>query len=452
MLLSRFRTLEEYGTYSQITIVVTIAISIFTLGLPGSINYFLASYDKPKLKQEFLSTYLSLSTLLSFIAGAALVLLMPWISGYFKNEMLQNFVYVCAILPWARVISGSIDNVLVVQQKTGLLMLYRLIFSLCLLFAIVITKKYGLSFNEYVLMLVFVEVVFAVVAYLIIGKGVGHLRLRFNLTLVKKILSFSVPLGLATLVGTIGLELSKLTIGRLLNTEALALYANAGRELPITIFSSSLIAVLMPRLVRMLNEGKMKEAISLWGDTVVASYIIMCFSTTVCFVFAPQIMTVLYSEKYLPGVSVFKVYSLVLLLRTTYFGIILNSIGKTKFILYSSLLSLIVNVVLNFVFFKIFGFIGPAIATVLSIGIVNFFQLYYSAKVVHCAFQNIFPWGELFSITLVNILLGMVFYFLINILKIGVNTTSIIITIGLGIIWATGYYVLMGKKFKSKLL
>jgi len=34
MLLSRFRTLEEYGTYSQIVMVVTLAISIFTLGLP----------------------------------------------------------------------------------------------------------------------------------------------------------------------------------------------------------------------------------------------------------------------------------------------------------------------------------------------------------------------------------------------------------------------------------
>lgn len=40
MLLSRFRTLEEYGTYSQLMLVVQLAISIFTLGLPNSINFF----------------------------------------------------------------------------------------------------------------------------------------------------------------------------------------------------------------------------------------------------------------------------------------------------------------------------------------------------------------------------------------------------------------------------
>lgn len=42
MLLSRFRTLEEYGTYSQILLVTNIVTSLLMLGLPNSINYFLA--------------------------------------------------------------------------------------------------------------------------------------------------------------------------------------------------------------------------------------------------------------------------------------------------------------------------------------------------------------------------------------------------------------------------
>ena len=41
MLLSRFRTLEEYGIYSQINIINTVVTSITAIGLPTGINYFL---------------------------------------------------------------------------------------------------------------------------------------------------------------------------------------------------------------------------------------------------------------------------------------------------------------------------------------------------------------------------------------------------------------------------
>ena len=40
MLLSRFRTLEEYGTYSQLLLIINLATTFFMLGLPNSINYF----------------------------------------------------------------------------------------------------------------------------------------------------------------------------------------------------------------------------------------------------------------------------------------------------------------------------------------------------------------------------------------------------------------------------
>ena len=55
MLLSRFRTLEEYGTYSQILMVVNLVTSILMLGLPKSLNYFLAKTDAKEEKQKFLS-------------------------------------------------------------------------------------------------------------------------------------------------------------------------------------------------------------------------------------------------------------------------------------------------------------------------------------------------------------------------------------------------------------
>ena len=48
MLLSRFRSLTEYGTYSQLLMAINLVCSIIMLGLPNSINYFLAKTEASK--------------------------------------------------------------------------------------------------------------------------------------------------------------------------------------------------------------------------------------------------------------------------------------------------------------------------------------------------------------------------------------------------------------------
>ena len=72
MLISRFRSFEEYGTYSQLMLVVSLFTSIFMLGLPNSINYFLARANSRSEQQKFLGVYYTLSTILSLIMGLAL--------------------------------------------------------------------------------------------------------------------------------------------------------------------------------------------------------------------------------------------------------------------------------------------------------------------------------------------------------------------------------------------
>lgn len=44
MLFSRFQTVPEYGVYSQLIMVITLASSLIMFGLPNSIDYFLVLY------------------------------------------------------------------------------------------------------------------------------------------------------------------------------------------------------------------------------------------------------------------------------------------------------------------------------------------------------------------------------------------------------------------------
>lgn len=449
MLLSRFRTLDEYGTYSQLLLVIQLAISIFTLGLPNSINFFLAKANSLEEKRTFLSTYYMFNTILCVFTGIILYFITPFIINYFNNEAIQSFMYVLAILPWANVIAASIENVLIVYQKTIYLMIFRVLNSVSLLLIIIVAIVLKLSFNTYMLMYVLVQSLFAFIVYLIVKKLIGHFTLSLNTSLIYKILKFSIPLGLATMVGTVSIEFDKMIIGANFSTEQLAIYSNASKEMPVTIIAASLTAVLMPQLVKLLKENRKEEAVKLWGETTIISYVFICFFATVLFVFAPQIIRILYSEKYLPGTNIFRVYNLVLLFRTTYFGMILNSIGKTKFIFYSSIASLVLNVIFNFIFLYLFGIIGPAFATFLSISVVALVQLKYSAKALCISFKKIFPWKALGNITLINLVIGMIVYFIfVNFFYEQKNV--LLYTLILGFVWTIVYSMIFYRYVKKK--
>lgn len=452
MLLSRFRTLEEYGTYSQILLVVNLMTSLIMLGLPNSLNFFLSRAETDSERQKFLSVYYSFSTILSILVGLVLVLSTPLIVLYFDNELIRSFIYVLAVYPWAKIIMSSIENVLIVYQRASLIMIYRVSNSISLLCIIILVQFFNWGFQEYMILFTLLEAIFAISVYIIIRGIAGKITISFDIHLIKTILSFSIPIGLATSVGTLNIELDKLMIGKFLNTEQLAIYTNASKEMPVTIVASSLTAVLLPQLARLLKDDENQKAINLWGNATTLSYIIICFLAAGFFTFAPDVMTLLYSEKYLSGVSVFRVYNIVLLLRCTYFGMILNAKGNTKFIFFSSIISLILNIILNPILFNIIGFIGPAIATFLSQLIVNYIQLNFTASTINIRFSKIFPWRRLGFITVINILLALIFYQLKNSMKFDRVVGSLFESILLGILWGVIYLIIMRKEIKKQWL
>ena len=450
MLLARFRTLSEYGTYSQILLVINLFTTLLMLGLPNSINYFLARAETQEEKAHFLSVYYTLSTVLSMIIGFVLVLSIPLIEGYFHNPTIRHFYYFLALYPWYSIISSSVENVLVVYQKTNSLMLYKVAVSVLTLSVILIVKWAGWGFSEYMLLFVGVHCLIALSVYGIVNRVSGGISILFNNSLIKSIFVFSIPIGLATVVGTLNTEIDKLMIGYLMSTDQMSIYTNAARELPLTIVASSITAVLLPQMTRMIKDKKISEAVSLWGYATELSLIIMGLVVAVFCTYAEEVMTILYSEKYLPGVGVFRVYTLNLLLRITYFGTILNAYGKTRKIFICSLISLGLNLLLNPLFYAIFGMIGPAMATFLSLLVVGLMQLKMTSDVSDVPFSRLFPWKRFIIIIIVNFIFSVVFWMIKRDLPLDMYIGDVAEAIALGIVWAVTYIFAMKKQLLDR--
>ncbi len=451
MLMSRYLTLEEYGTYSQVVLIVTMLTSIFMLGLPNSMNYFMGRAEDEIQKKEFLSVFYSLCTLLCFSVGIIAFGGLPLFISYYRNPQIKTLGFFLLLYPFGRVITQTSENLFVVYHKTRLLLVFRVSYSVLLVASIIASNAFHLTFRTCMLLYLSVSLFFALLVFICAHILSGGIKLCLSIDLVKRILSFSLPLGLASTVGTINIELDKLMVGRYVDTSTLAIYTNASKEMPVTMIASAFTAVMLPRFAHYIKEKHYTEVVKMWGSATKLSFMILCFLAIGMHIFAPDCLQVLYSEKYVQGANIFRVYTLVLLLRATYFGIILNSSGHSRLILYSAIASLGLNCILNIILFKLLGLIGPAVATLVSQLLIDFFQLCYSGKILCISISRIFQWQDFFRILLINIVLGVVFYFLKIIVPLEIILGNELESIVLAVIWGALEVLFLGKEWINEI-
>ena len=133
--------------------------------------------------------------------------------------------------------------------------------------------------------------------------------------------------------------------------------------------------------------------------------------------------------------------------RITYFGMVLNAKGKSKFIMYSSICSLLLNFILNYIGMKLFGMVGAALATLLSLGIMGYVQLLFSSHVLKLHIRDIFPWRKLAELLVLNCTWGIVAFITLKIVANGVDLHSITKAIIVGAVFACVYVLCIKKKF-----
>ena len=113
-----------------------------------------------------------------------------------------------------------------------------------------------------------------------------------------------------------------------------AIYANGAVEIPlIHILTGSAMAVLMPEFVRVLQQGESLRVIHLWHKSIKHLGLIFLPSMVFLYAFSDQVISILFSAKYLASVPVFRVYLFTLPVRVTIFSSLLLALGRPKSVL-----------------------------------------------------------------------------------------------------------------------
>ncbi len=432
IVLTRAFSVIQYGTYSQIFLITGLAVTIFSLGAGASCNFFLSTSDSKDEQRNIISQMLFLNLMLGLIAALVIFALRYLITWYFGNKDLLLVLPVMVFLPLFSIFDSIFEVSLITWGKTKQIIYTRMVtaFIQILIAAITFILKFGVVRYLYLFFLYYSTYCIFVVFILIWYAG-GFLFRKFDIQLHKRIFTYSVPIWISSIVGTVTLNIDQLFIAHVMGTVKLAEYTNMAKELPITVITASFTSVLFPTVVKLLKQGQENEVIRIWKLSSEMCFIILSVSVSIIFLLSPEIVSFLYSSKYITGVPVFRVYALILLFRVTYYGMILNATGNTKFVFYYSLIILFLNVFLVFSLWYLIGYTGPAWATLLSIASVAYIQLYHSSKILKCRFREIFPWKHMIYIIL--ICMGCIIPELsieFMLIRIGVNMYIRLFTVG----------------------
>lgn len=447
MILARTLSLDEYGTYSELLTISSIAVSIFSLGLPNALNYFLPRCQGTDEKRKFIGFYFILITVLSVVLMGAMVCCNHAIATYYDNPHLITYSYFLIIVPWTKLIISSRSNLLVAEGYVVRETVYAIANGLLLAVIATLTIINQANFDIYIGLYVVVECLFAGLVY-VEAYRISEKKIKINIdwNAIKELLKYTIPLGLSTAVSTINLDLDKLIIGAVMDETSVAVYANAGKELPFSLISTSFTAIFLPQIVLLIKDKKIDGAVKRWKDIMLINYIILVFCVAASIVFAPQIISLLYSEAYLDGVGIFRIYSLTLLLRITYWAMILNAYGRTKEILYNSVACLAINVCLNYLLYNLIGFTGPAYATIISIFAIAALQIVRTSKLLKISVRQIIPFKQFILPTVACVVSGVAVWLITHFSNISTGRNGILMAMAIGIVWAGIYFFIFGKK------
>jgi O-antigen/teichoic acid export membrane protein len=394
LVLARLFSKQEMGDYQQLMMVYALFSGILIAGLPSCLTYFypIAEEDrKPSV------VYIVMGLL--FLSGVALGLVTcfaaPSIGGYFKDNprlasLIQSF-----FLFYAFTLGGAyMRRFLVAVERYKFLMAWLPFDRLLMLLSFALPALMGYGLDTAVKVAVWMAGAKFAITTLYTMSVIPPSSFVMDKSLAGKMLMYSLPLGISQAVGQMSRSIDRLVIGRYMDIEFFATFTWAATALPfIAEIAESVTTVLIPELAKLHKAGADRQFIAVWQESIRKTAIITVGLFGFFEALSGPIIIAIYSEKYVDSIYYFRLYQIGLIFRVTIFGAVLQSIGRTRYILYGSAIALPLKVMINITLFKFFGPTGLVFGS-LFLGLsVMYYLLHQVCKELHTSVRRVWPWS-----------------------------------------------------------
>lgn len=385
-ILARLISPEDFGVIAIATVFINFFSTLTTVGIsPAVVQNKTITEDELRSINSFTFIIAGVITLL-YICSIPLI-----INIYDGNEMLSNIMLLLSVNVFFSV-AATIPNAMILKTKMFKFIAIRTI-VIQIVLGIISVAAALLGAGIYALMIN--PIGSSIILFVVNFKKfpIGFARLSKSAT--NKILSFSVFQMLFNLVYLGYRNIDKLIVGNYFGLKSLGYYEKSYRLMlmPIENISSVTSPVLHPLLSEYQNDrNKIWDTYVLMIETLAEFSFIL---SVALYFLADAIITIMYGDRWLPAVPIFKVLALSIgfqLLQVPV-GAVLQSINKVKGLFFSSLFSMLfVCVACAFAAFMdecIYTSVGLAIAFMFGFCIYQFYVSKYFNRAVSIIFSKI---------------------------------------------------------------
>lgn len=366
----------DFAVISYLLMVHEVARNLATLGFPESVFYYFERITKDARKAFVLQTC-GILLLMGLIAGAAILVFSYFVPVVISSEWaisdvntVQQLLPIMALVTLLEVPTWPVTNILLASDRQKESSWYEMITSVLTFSCLIGPLALGYSLTV---------AVYGLLAYGVI-RFVGSIiwmmislppRVEKDSSIpLREQFNFSVPLGFSSLVNKINRYVDKFVVSILLSGAAFAEYTIGAQEVPIIrVIPFAVGSVLISRYVNLQMESKKEELLELWYKGIEKVSLMVLPLTVLSIVIAADLISLIAESEgtsYANAVLPFQIYNLIVLIRVTHYGSILQAFGDTKGVMYLSINLVIANIILSVPLTMIWGINGTALSTLLA--------------------------------------------------------------------------------------
>ncbi len=410
--LTRLLTKGDYATFKQVMLLYGIASPLLMLGVPKALLYFIPG-ETERLRGVLLDNLLLLVAGAA-VFGVALTLgVDELVARRFNNPKVLDYAWL--LVPYALCMfpASAVGPALVALDRVRGLVLFNALSRMLLLGSVVGAAWYWRAPGPAVTAQVLWAAVMVAPAMWMIRSAAGGAKGGPSLPTAWKQLTFAVPLGLASLLGAISMQLDKLVVSSMCTNEQFAVYVTGAIQLPLVgVVTGALMAAVLPDMALLHKSGNPQGIVRLWRAVMEKAQLFLAPALGLTLAFGPEIARFLFGPDYEAAARPLRIYALMLPLRGAVYGSVLMATDNTRQVTVSALLGLLLNAALSVALVAWMGADGAAWATVLSTYGVVAYMLWPISTAVKTPYLKLVPWGAVTKTCFVALLPAPLFWWL----------------------------------------
>ena len=389
----------EYGLYSLVTSIISY-LTILDFGFGNAIIIYTTRYKNNNEKdkeQKLHGMFFIIYTIIGIITGIIGAILWFNVDNLFGNTMgqdeLEKAKILMGILTFNLIVTFPLSifsSIITSYEKFVFSKLLNLIRIILNPIVMLILLNFGFKSIALVILTTVLNIGTLILNFIYCKKKLD-IKLKFgkiDFKLLKEIMAYSVWIFLNSIMDKINWSVSQLILGVYSGSVAVAIYAIANKlnEMYMS-FSTAISGVMLPKVTKMESDNASdKEFTDVFIKTGRVQYIVMALIISGFVLYGKEFITMMwvgqdYSESYIIA-CILMIPLTVPLIQNVGLNI-LQAKNKYKFRVMVLMFFAIVNVILSIILSKLYGGIGAAIATAISLicGQIIFMNIFYHKKI-----------------------------------------------------------------------